>query len=112
MRAVSRLASHPSPAGSDLSASCRLGLSPGHCLRSLLPSCLLHASTFLSPLAPSPLRDLFAVGSEEAHLAALTSVRLPNWTCRFPASSFHKAEHRLGCKDGIRRIKFTSPISP
>ena len=46
--------------------------------------------------------SLLIVGSEEAHLAVLTSVRLPNWTCRFPASSFHNGEHLLGCKEGMR----------
>jgi hypothetical protein len=31
-----------------------------------------------------------AVGSEEARAIALTSVRRTNWTCSFPASSFHE----------------------
>jgi hypothetical protein len=33
-----------------------------------------------------------AVGSEEARsiALALASVRRPNWTCSFPASSFHE----------------------
>jgi hypothetical protein len=51
--------------------------------------------------------DFLAVGSEEAHLTVLTSVRLPNWTCRFPASSFHKGERLLGCKEEMRWINFT-----
>ena len=51
---------HPRPSGSDLSALRRLGLYPGHWRRCLLPACLFHASTFLSSLARSPLRDFFA----------------------------------------------------
>jgi hypothetical protein len=31
-----------------------------------------------------------AVGSEEAPTEGLASVRRSNWTCRFPASSFHE----------------------
>ena len=36
--------------------------------------------------------DFIDVGSEEARLVAfaLTSVRRSNWTCSFPASSFHE----------------------
>jgi hypothetical protein len=40
-----------------------------------------------------PLFDRFiSVGSEEARsiALALTSVRRTNWTCSFPASSFHE----------------------
>ena len=51
---------HPCPAGSDVSALWRLGFSPGHWRRSFLPACFFHTSTFLSPFAPSPLRDFFA----------------------------------------------------
>ena len=82
------------------------------CCSPVFPLVLSLGFTDSAPGRPGLFAGFIAVGSEEAHLAALTSVRLPNWTCRFPASSFHKAEHRLGCKEGIRRIKFTSPISP
>jgi len=54
------------------------------------------------PLRSTVVTRFLAVGSEEAHLAVLTSDRLPNWTCRFPASSFHNGEHLLGCKEGMR----------
>ena len=55
--------------------------------------------------------SLLIVGSEEAHLAALTSVRLPNWTCRFPASSFHNGEHLLGCKEGMGQVTLSTTES-
>jgi hypothetical protein len=72
-----------------------------------LPTSLIR-SIFLRPLAPRALPRFCAVGSEEAHLAALASVRRSNWTCRFPASSFHRGEHLLGCKEGIEWT-FLSP---
>ena len=56
----------------------------------------------LRSLRSTIITRFIAVGSEEAHLAVLTSVRLPNWTCRFPASSFHNGGHLLGCKEGMR----------
>jgi hypothetical protein len=68
-----------------LNASLRLlGFSP--IARALVPSGLT--------LEPRPLRSTIitrftAVGSEEAHLSVLTSVRLSNCTCSFPACSFH-----------------------
>jgi hypothetical protein len=76
-----------------------------------LPADLIR-SIFLPPLAPRALPRFCAVGSEEAHLAVLASVRRSNWTCRFPASSFHRGERLLGCKEGMRWINFTSPSSP
>jgi hypothetical protein len=39
----------------------------------------------------------------------LASIRLSNWTCRFPASSFHRGERLLGCKEGINEWTFLSP---
>ena len=78
-----------------------------------------HASTFLSPFprrgfASRACRGLnrFGVGSEEARLAALASVRRSNCTCGFPACSFHEDKPALGPSDGISAIKFSRPISP
>jgi hypothetical protein len=39
---------------------------------------------------PSLFAGLPAVGSEEAPTEGLASVRRSNWTCSFPASSFHE----------------------
>ena len=78
----------------------------------LFSVCLGRISTTAPPSLHPDFRGFLAVGSEEAHLAVLTSVRRSNRTCRFPASSFHNGEHLLGCKEGMRWIKFTSPISP
>ena len=72
------------------------------CCSPVFPSVLFLGSTGSAPGRPGLFASFIAVGSEEAHLAVLTSVRLPNWTCRFPASSFHNGEHLLGCKEGMR----------
>ena len=81
--------------------------------RVLPPSVSLGPPPLAPPTPPLVAQGLFsgfcAVGSEEAHLAALTSVRLPNWTCRFPASSFHNGEHLLGCKEGMGWNKLPCP---
>ena len=39
---------------------------------------------------PALFVDFTAVGSEEAPTEGLASVRRSNWTCSFPASSFHE----------------------
>ena len=52
------------------------------------------------------------VGSEEAPTQRLASVRRSNWTCGFPASSFHKAALYCRFKEGINLTRFTSPSSP
>ena len=63
---------------------------------------------FRSTSALSGSFDWFCdVGSEEARLAVLASVRRSNWTCRFPASSFHRGEHLLGCKEGMSGPSFS-----
>lgn len=51
------------------------------------------------------------VGSEEAPIKCLASVRRSNWTCSFPASSFHKATHYRRFSEGINFIRLTSPNS-
>ena len=94
------------------------------CVRDMVCSSeFLLTQALLSPIS-SPIQfrstsalsgsfDWFCdVGSEEAHLAVLASVRRSNWTCRFPASSFHKGERLLGCREGMRWINFSSPSSP
>jgi hypothetical protein len=45
-----------------------------------------------SPFPPAAFTAFAGVGSEEARSVALAlaSVRRTNWTCRFPASSFHE----------------------
>jgi hypothetical protein len=45
-----------------------------------------------APSVRSHYRTINPVGSEEARLIALAlaSVRRSNWTCSFPASSFHE----------------------
>ena len=55
-----------------------------------------------------------AVGSEEARsiALALASVRRSNWTCSFPASSFHEDAALRAAMEGIIPTKLTSPYSP
>jgi hypothetical protein len=54
------------------------------------PSSEAHQKSGSFP--PPALPGLSSVGSEEARLIALAlaSVRRSNWTCSFPASSFHE----------------------
>ena len=64
-----------------------------------LPQAAPPASSFLPPFPPGGFASRPSattggpgVGSEEARAIAraLTSVRRSNWTCSFPASSFHE----------------------
>jgi len=66
------------------------------------------------PFPPLALPSLASVGSEEARSIALTlaSVRRSNWTCSFPASSFHEAAVLRAAMEGIIPTKLTSPYSP
>ena len=73
----------------------------------MFPLVLFLGSTGSAPSRPGLFVGFNAVGSEEAHLAVLASVRRSNWTCRFPASSFHRGERLLGCKEGMRWINWT-----
>jgi len=52
----------------------------------------------VTPFGPSRFRDFFPVGSEEARVAALASVRRSNRTCSFPASGFHQGASAAGRK--------------
>ena len=72
---------HPGPPVPDVSASLRPF---GHSRRSLLPRCALHASTFLPPFAPRPLRRFSAT------MEALTPGRLtpPPGSPRLPRVAF------------------------
>ena len=94
----------PESARNDLAAERFSGLYDG-----LVALCPSNIALELRSLRSTIITRFIAVGSEEAHLAALTSVRLPNWTCRFPASSFHNGEHLLGCKEGMGSNKLPCP---
>ena len=82
------------------------------CHASPASPCGRRNQTQHGPFAPSALPDFIAVGSEEARLTALASVRRSNCTCGFPACSFHEDKPALGPSDGISAIKFSRPISP
>jgi hypothetical protein len=43
-----------------------------------------------APSVRSHYSTIYPVGSEEAPTEGLASVRRSNWTCSFPASSFHE----------------------
>ncbi len=59
---------------------------------SAFPSVSVLGSTGSAADRSALFAGFAAVGSEEARsiAPALTSVRRPNWTCSFPASSFHE----------------------
>jgi hypothetical protein len=66
-------------------------------------------------LEPRSLRSTIitrftTVGSEEAHLAVLTSVRHSNCTCSFPACSFHADALARAAREGIRWTRSPSPL--
>ena len=81
-------------------AAVRTRSSPGNTLARLGVRRVLVCPVFSSSLRstnsgsgrPTPFASFPAVGSEEACsiALALASVRRPNWTCSFPASSFHE----------------------
>src|SRR5262249_16418317 len=78
-----------------------------------LPSVLTPTSMQQGSLAPRALPRFVAVGSEEARLMTLASVRRSNCTCSFPACSFHESATRgRGVNEGIRPLSLTSPSSP
>jgi hypothetical protein len=52
-------------------------------------------------------RALVTVGSEEAPSERLASVRRSNWTCSFPASSFHEWTCAIR-REGMSAIRLTS----
>ena len=80
-----RLAAELLPTAPGTSGVCRL--SP---ITMPSPSSEAHQKSGSFP--PPALPGLSSVGSEEARLIALAlaSVRRSNWTCSFPASSFHE----------------------
>jgi hypothetical protein len=65
-----------------------------YCARRVLccaafPSVPVLCSTGSAASCPALFVGFSAVGSEEAPIERLASVRRANWTCSFPASSFH-----------------------
>ena len=88
------------------------------CARSVLcwpafPSAPALRSTGSAAGDPALFVGFVAVGSEVARSIALTraTVRRSNWTCSFPASSFHEWAFR-GRNEGISETKLTSLNSP
>jgi len=72
-----------------------------------------------TPRPPAPLRHVngFPVlrlsGQRRRPSEGLASVCRSNWTCSFPASSFHKNyPFRADARDGINAIRCTRPICP
>jgi len=66
-----------------------------YCARRVLcctafPSVSALRSTGSAASRPALLTSFSAVGSEEAPIERLASVRRTNWTCSFPASSFYE----------------------
>src|SRR6516165_6059803 len=82
-----------------------------HDLRRLLAT-LFNPDSRRRPFGPSSLSRVI-VGSEEARLLTLASVRRSNCTCGFPACSFHESATTKGrgCKEGISATRLTNPNS-
>jgi hypothetical protein len=91
------------------------------------PQGLAHESVFLSFTVAflvvgvtansraSSLRRHYSASSlsgRRRRACALTSVRRPNCSCSFPASSFYGDAFLWSAKEGINPTKLTSPYSP
>src|SRR5216683_7497847 len=71
------------------SAFCHGPLHPIALSRPCLPLCWRHCK-WQGPFAPQTLLRFIAVGSEEAPIEGLASVRHSNGACSFPALRFHE----------------------
>src|ERR1700675_3858356 len=78
---------------------------------SSLPSLCWRHCKWQGPFAPRTLLRFIAVGSEEAPIEGLASVRRSNGTCSFPAFRFHEWLREIR-REGISETRLTSLNSP
>ena len=75
--------------------------------RPCLPLCWRHCK-WQGPFAPQTLLRFIAVGSEEAPIEGLASVRHSNGTCSFPAFRFHEWLREVR-REGISETRLPCP---
>src|SRR5271166_716076 len=103
----------PRSVGSQLRVHAGSGSEPGACVTAHLPSGRPPSVHHLRRrLEVGVVRGFTGVGSEEARsiALALASVRRSNWTCSFPASSFHEWALAIR-REGISETRLTNILS-